>query len=440
MTPRSSFRTLADPEHRVPLALAAAWTLTAAWFLFWPVPTEVRGAGVVIVPEGARVIDSRAEGQILSLPLRAGQRVRKGQTLITLYLPALEEQLKRLIRDLQELRQINADLDRRDQLRLATARGLRDTALARLDQDSRRFQRLRRVYDQKVSDFRHLAVREVVAPLAGEVVATEDRAIQLDASLAGFDIRRSEALDAYSRVRLEIETEAQKRRFRIDDTQRSIRTLQAKLGYLGRLNADRDGRILDLQVVPGQTVKAGQRLGTLGMDGDAPPRVIAYFAPADARRLRPGLPVEVVPDWDERGRFGGIVGHVRRVNLLPATREDVDTTLGNPELAAALVKSGPVMRTEIALESNGDGNGGGNGGGGQRPRRRSLDGYRWTLSRGSSVFPVRQGLTLTTHAYVEWRPPVSYVLPLLRDLTGSYRTLEQNHRERRQLRQRGALP
>ena len=433
MSRPAPLQALGDPERRLPLALATAWGLTAAWFLFWPVPTEVRGAGVVIVPEGARVIDARSEGQILTLPLRVGQRVRRGQTLITIYLPALEEQLQRQIRDLAELRRINADLDRRDQLRLATARGLRDTALARLGQDSRRFQQLRRVYDQKVSDFRHLARREVVAPLASEVVSTEDRAIQLDAALASFDIRRSEALDAYSRVRLEIETEAQKRRFRIDDSERGIRTLRARLGYLGRLVAERDGRILDLQVVPGQTVKAGQRLGTLGSDSDPPPRVIAYFAPADARRLRPGLPVEVVPDWQERGRFGGIVGQVTRVSLLPATREDVDTTLGNPELAAALVRRGPVMRTEIALESNG-------GGGGQRPRRRSFDGYRWTLSRGSSVFPVRQGLTLTAHAYVEWRAPVSYVLPLLRDLTGSYRTLDQNQRERRQLRQRGTLP
>jgi HlyD family secretion protein len=52
----------------------------------------------------------------------------------------------------------------------------------------------------------------------------------------------------------------------------------------------------------------------------------------------------------------------------------------------------------------------------------SLDGFRWTLSGGSGVFPVRSGLTVTRHAYVEWRPPVSYLLPGLRSLTGGYRT------------------
>ena len=86
---------------------------------------------------------------------------------------------------------------------------------------------------------------------------------------------------------------------------------------------------------------------------------------------------------------------------------------------------GPVIRTEIDL----------------LPGRSSDDGYRWTLSKGSSVFPIREGLTLKAHAYVEWRTPVSYLLPVLRDLTGTYRTpqldLQQDQPSRRQ---EGTLP
>ncbi len=420
-------------ERRVLVALGTAWALTAGWFLFWPVPTEVVGRGVVIVPGGATVIDARAEGQILSLPVREGQRVSRGQTLIRLYLPTLEQQLRRQEKDLAELIRINADLDRRDRARLASARRLRDTALAQLEGNRERLDALRRIYDQKVADFRHLARREVVAPLAGEVVASEDRAIQLDNSVAELGIREREAIDAWEKVRLAIDTEAQRRRFAINDARRAVRVTQTRLGFDGTLSATRDGRLLDLQVVRGQTVKPGQRLGTLGGAEGGPEgggrtlQAVAYFAPADARRLRPGLAMEVVPDWNERGRFGGIRGRVIRVNLLPATREDVNTTMGNPQLAEALVRHGPVMRTEIALQPTGAPPG--------------FDGYRWTLSRGSSVFPIREGLTLKAHGYVEWRPPVSYVLPLLRDLTGSYRTLRQQERQDQPpLRQRDALP
>ena len=68
---------------------------------------------------------------------------------------------------------------------------------------------------------------------------------------------------------------------------------------------------------------------------------------------------------------------------------------------------GPVMRAEISLQrqSNSD------------------DGFLWTLSDGSGVFPIRDGLTVDTFAYVEWRSPVTYVLPGLRSLKGGYRSL-----------------
>ncbi|MFZ0408474.1 MAG: hypothetical protein WAM11_10235 [Cyanobium sp.] len=42
--------------------------------------TEAIGRGVVIVPNGATVIGARPEDQILSLPVRVGKEVKRGQT------------------------------------------------------------------------------------------------------------------------------------------------------------------------------------------------------------------------------------------------------------------------------------------------------------------------------------------------------------------------
>ena len=406
------------------LALGTVGLLTAGWVLFWPVPTEVVGRGVMIVPGGSRVIDARAEGQILSIGVKVGQTVSKGQPLITMYLPTLDQELRRQEHDLLQLIGINANLNQRDGVRLESARRVRDTSLAKLQSERLRLGRLRRTYNQKVADFRLLARRNVVAPLSEEVVATEDRATQLDVAIENLRIREKEVVDAFEKVKLEIDTEQQRRLYRIDDTRRQIKVTKARLGYEGTLLADRPGQILDLQVVRGQTVKPGQRLGTLGGKLGDTLFAVAYFPPADARRLPIGLPMEVVPDWNERGRFGGLLGQVQRVSLLPATREDVDTTMGNPQLAEALVKGGPVMRADIALDRG----------------PRSFDGYRWTLSRGSSVFPIREGLTLKAHGYVEWRTPISYVLPVLRELTGSYRNLAEEGQDRPQTRQRGTLP
>jgi HlyD family secretion protein len=57
------------------------------------------------------------------------------------------------------------------------------------------------------------------------------------------------------------------------------------------------------------------------------------------------------------------------------------------------------------------------------------------------VFPVRDGLTVSTHAYIEWRTPITYVIPGLRSLTGGYRSLRIDRLwDRPFLRQPGTLP
>jgi HlyD family secretion protein len=322
----------------------------------------------------------------------------------------LEGQLRQQLGNLAQLERQNRELDSRDALRLATARDRRDTTLAKLAANRRRYSQLQATYAAKVKRLEWLARREVVAPLAAEVVAAEQGLANAGVDLDQTRISEKEARDAFQKVRLELQTQALQRGFVLADLRRDIAVNRSRLAYEGLVVSERDGVVLDLQVIPGQTVALGQRLGTIGrLDspaGSAPPlQAVAYFAPADARRLPVDLPVEVVPQWNQRGRFGGIVGRVRRVFTLPATPEDIATTTGNPQLAEALSKEGPVLRGDIILERD--------------PRNR--DGFRWTLSRGSAVFPVREGLTVTTHAYVEWRSPISYVIPGLRSLTGGFR-------------------
>ena len=399
---------------QVGACLVAMGGALGLWVLFWPVPTEVMGQGVLIYPDTAGLLDARAGGQVRRLRVAVGQQVRKGQVLMELYLPVLDRQLQQQRGNLAQLERDNRDLDRRDALRLSSERLSVDTALAKLAQDRRRFEELAAVYAEKVRNLRWLSRREVVAPLASEVVAAEQGLTSTSVSLDAVRIQEKELLTRYEQVRLDIQTQALRRRYQIDDMRRQIRVTEARLAFDGQVLADRDGTVLDLQVIQGQTVATGQRLGTLGRAGGGAGgpqlQAVAYFAPADARRLPVGLPVEVVPIWDQRGRFGGIVGKVSQVLALPATEEDISTTIGNPQLARDLLKGGPVMRTEIELERD----------------PTSRDGYRWTLSGGSSVFPVVEGLTIAAHAYVEWRTPITYVLPGLRSLTGGYRTLRMD--------------
>ncbi len=415
---------------QVGVSLAAVGGVLALWALFWPVPTEVQGTGVLIYPDNAGIVNARAGGQVRQLLVAVGERVRRGQVLMRLHLPVLERQLQQQRGNLRQLQRDNERLDLRDDQRLATERRAVDTALSKFASDRRHYGELQRTYGEKLRSLEWLTRREVVAPLSAEVVTAEQGLTNTSVNLDAIRIEEKKVLTDFEQVKLAIETQALERRYRIDDLNREIRVTEARIAYDGTVLAERDGTVLDLQVIPGQTVSTGQRLGTIGRSdrpraGERPLRAVAYFAPADARRLPDGLPVEVVPLWNQRGRFGGIVGRVRQVLALPATEDDISTTIGNPQLARELVSKGPVMRAEIEL--------------GRDPA--SADGYRWTLSGGSGVFPIRDGLTITAHAYVEWRPPITYVIPGLRSLTGGYRTPRIDRRwNLPSLRQPGSLP
>ena len=149
---------------------------------------------------------------------------------------ALEQQVRRQEKDLAELIRIDADLNRRDAARLAAAGRLRDTALAKLDDDRRHYDPLWRVYGQKVPGSKHLARREVMAPLTQEVAAKEDRAIQLNRVIksnkdeAELRIREQQAIDAWEAVKLAIDTET-KRRFHNNDVRRTLKVTEARLTW-----------------------------------------------------------------------------------------------------------------------------------------------------------------------------------------------------------------
>ena len=401
-----------NDHQQVGVCLAGVGGLLAAWLVLWPVPTQVKGKGVLIYPDNAGVLNARSAGQVLNIGVQVGDRVEKEQVLMTLYLPELERELEQKEGNLKQLQKQNIELNQRDALRLGTARQALNVTIAKLKDDEKRLGDLQSTFAAKLDNLEWLSSRAVVAPLSNDVVAAEQGLTSTSVALDDLKIQRKQAITSFQQIELDLETEQLDRTFQIDDLKRQIRVTEAKLAFDGTITAQRDGTVLDLQVIAGQTIKMSDRLGTIGQSDVASGNgtdliAVAYFAPADARRLPLGLPVEVVPRWNQRGRFGGIEGKVINVLPLPATREDIATTIGNSQLANDLAGDGPVMRTEINLLR----------------QAQSDDGYRWTLSDGSGVFPIRDGLTVDTFAYVEWRSPITYVLPGLRSLTGGYRTL-----------------
>jgi HlyD family secretion protein len=104
----------------------------------------------------------------------------------------------------------------------------------------------------------------------------------------------------------------------------------------------------------------------------------------------------------KRERYGGILGKVTEVSPFSVTTEDIATIVGNPELAQSL--SGQQPRIQVIAELESDSNNINNG-------------YKWSSSKGP-VLELSGGTTAQIQIQVGERRPISYVIPILRSLTG----------------------
>ena len=167
----------------------------------------------------------------------------------------------------------------------------------------------------------------------------------------------------------------------------------------------------------------GDRLTTLEVDQGtegvlAPPQTIAiaFFSPGDVNRIQEGMKVEVVPGIQPRARFGGIEGKVVEVGKESIPEEAIYTIVGENKLLAESLanlrttytptkpdKTHPVVPVRIILERD----------------ENNPTGYKWTGSEGF-FFPITDGTTGETFAFIEERSLVSFIIPALRKVTGIF--------------------
>ena len=195
-----------DDHQQVGACLAGMGGLFSAWLLFWPVPTQVEGKGVLIYPDNAGVLNARSAGQVLDVDVRVGDRVEKQQVLMTLYLPELERELEQEKGNLNQLQKQNIELNQRDALRIETARQALDTTLAKLNDDERRLSQLQNTFSGKLRNLEWLSRRAVVAPLSNEVVSAEQGLTSTSVALDDLKIQGKQALTIFQQIKLYVES------------------------------------------------------------------------------------------------------------------------------------------------------------------------------------------------------------------------------------------
>ena len=437
--------------------VAAALFLVLIWSLVGQIPIVVNGSGILVYPHRVVSLQSPATGQIIDLNVQVGDFVDLGALLGRLNQPELVQQLEhermRLTEASRRSDQSEALRDKRAELELrALAR--KRTVFVEQVSSLRAYAKAQRkrnesyLNEQKINVERMRGIRQDIGKALEEryntyrrlfkeglssedtVLSARERLVSGQIQVADMALRAQEIemdrlkgesdyqeqLNRIADLEMQIQEIATReaeleqqhveadadREVRIHEIQRNIERYEEELHSKGHILSKYRGRILELNVSPGQIVSAGERLGSLeAEDTDAKLVAASYFSVGDGKKLKVGDEIHITPTTVERARFGSILGKIVSVTPFPVTIDAIASVIGSRKIAMELVQNRSKIGVIADLELDGE----------------SHSGYRWTSGKGPEM-KVTTGTTASLQATVERRRPITFVLPILRGWGG----------------------
>jgi hypothetical protein len=154
-----------------------------------------------------------------------------------------------------------------------------------------------------------------------------------------------------------------------------------------------DGRVDQILIERGMLLERGQQVAVIKR-GNEPLQAFVFVAGEQAKQLKKGMQVHVLPSTVKAEEFGFIQGKVTSVSKFPVTEVEMFLLLENQSLVDALRTGGAQHRVDVKLLRD--------------PSTPS--GFKWSSSQGPP-FAITRG-TLCTATFVLGRQhPINLVLP-----------------------------
>ena len=388
-----------SPRGWLALGAFGALLLTAlGWSVLGSIPTDATGEGILLRQGGVSNLVAAEAGQMEELLVSVGDVIEKGQVVARVR----QEELLRQIQDTRD-KLAGVRSEYQDLMGFAGEQGrLRDRDLAQqrsnLEQTIRAVQREVELARERVAADRDLLKDGLVTKqtfLASEqrLNDAQDRLATARLDLNGLELKR---LDAEQQVDQQLEA----RQKEIRGLELELRERQARLAETARVVAPRDGRVLEVLVDRGDVVTPGTPI--LNLEVVSQDLMAVLFVPASGgKRVRPGMRVRVSPSTVKREEFGSLIGKVVWAAEFPSTSRGMIRVLGNEALVEKLMKEGPPIQVNVALEKDPS----------------TPTGYRWSSSTGPSV-EISSGTLASGSVVVRQERPIRLIIPKVREKLG----------------------
>jgi len=443
----------------IPLASLGGLLLIAIWWsISGQIPVTVEGVGLLVYPRQIVSFQLPASGQVVDLTVKVGDFVHKGQILGRINQPALQQNLDQervRLAELQErnskivpLRDKKTDLEKQANererrilkeriesvLRTAESQKAKNEVYFKKQQEA--LQQLREVkltldkhFKERYDSFESLRKDGIISNDAAlnarqDYINNQVQIADLELQIHESELQQLRAeesfqqqLDLVANLQTQLrdlEIKAQEidqqqletnsaTALQIQEVERTIARYEEDLRTKSQIVNEYTGRILEITASAGQIVSAGQRMGAIETeDPHGKLLAVGYFQVSDGKKIEPGMDVRISPATVERERYGSILGKIVSVSPFPVTTEAITNVVGNAEVAQVLSAGGTKIEVFADLSTDPS----------------SLSGYRWTSGKGPDI-KITAGTTGGLRTTVEYRRPITFIIPILRRWSGA---------------------
>ena len=455
-----------SPRAWLPLTTIGCLLIIAGvWSVFGRIALTVNGQGVLIRPLSVVPFQVPSEGQILTLNIKPGDTIKRGDLIGTMDQPQLKQQLLQEGSKLGELLSQNKETSGLQKQGIALKRQNLEKQRVVLAENLHNFKAFGPILQQKSFAslkqrrisleqslrqsrnllptirirlnirqdlYRQRAIsQDLLLQTQQEYRETQTKATDLQAQLKDLDRQESEAraeflknlasikdtntqiqnLDVQAaQVGQQDREQSIEKSNQVQTTKRRIAQLELELATKSKIISQYNGRVLEVPIVPGQTVSAGTRIAAIATENpDAPLTSVIYLADKDGKQIKPGMHVQITPSMVKRERYGGIVGTVKNITPFLVTNQEMSAVIGNENVANSIVQSfasGGGATVQIFAELQTDPN--------------TDTGYKWSSSKGPRQLKISSGTTAQVKVKIGEQAPISYVIPIFKSLTGVY--------------------
>lgn len=439
------------------LGMAAVIIMALIWSVAGTIPITVEGAGQLHYEHSLKPLSSPAAGRIEKLGLSVDEEIKIGQLLGEIYQPDLRQRLDQEIvrRDVlvdgftkllklrekrrkneTKLNEINRKrLTKRTEATAARASNLKKRSeeyfselkntlanatterdalgkdlKARLDQvldmianeTAQRGEELKPRFDflenKTASDDVRLRIQQIeLSRLESDSLYERQMELvaELEAEMRASDVEEEKSEALFQEFMLD-------KQLSISEAEGNIKRIKEQLSNQGQVSSVHAGQVIEVTGTKGQFVEEGQRLATIRVKiKDGPLIAYAYFDVKDGKLIHEDDVAHVTPTTVKRERYGSIIGRVTAVSKYPVTTEAVKTNVGNAEVARRLTAGGDKIEVTVELTSSATG-----------------EGFEWTSGKDPEI-DISAGMNVTVRINIEQRTPISFVIPILRQWSGS---------------------